>query len=123
VVIVVERKHAEDIVVLVARFAVIASLLLVPVVAVWITLSSLFRWRIDIATVLKGVGKLGLLARSEGGADLGELRLESCCCGDEGSSKRAGRYNAPRKHAVRQSESVTGAIVVVAYVAAQLRGF
>lgn len=117
-VVVVQRKDTEDIVVFVAGLAKVAALLLVPVVAVWVAVSSLLKGRVDVAAVNVGVGKLGLLGRGERGADLGELGLESCCCGDQGSSQRAGRYNASGQHAVRQSEGATIAIGVVAYVAA-----
>ena len=45
------------------------------------------------------VCELLLLSGSEGCADLGELRAWAGYGWDNGASQRAGRYNAPGKHA------------------------
>lgn len=39
--------------VLVTRLAIVAAILLVPVVAVWVAVSALFGGRVDIAAVLR----------------------------------------------------------------------
>lgn len=116
VVIVVERQGSENIMILVNRLAVVAPVLLVEPVAVGITLRSQLGRGVDVATILHqlapvpsqlrrtkadhvGVGELSTLGIGEGGPDLGELGLWASDGGDEGSGKRASRYNAPGEHA------------------------
>ena len=103
-----------------AGLTVVAALLLVPVVVVWVAVSSLLGGWVDVAAILSlsalvhvhpflpecmaylvGVGQLerGLFGISKGCSDLGELRSWACYGGDGGSSQRAGRYNAPGEHA------------------------
>jgi hypothetical protein len=102
----------------VARLAIVAALLLVPVITVWVAVSSLLS-RVDVAAILSlsalrpsllaynseaylvRVSKLdgALLGIGKGGSDLDELGSWACYGGDNGSSQRAGRYNAPGKHA------------------------
>lgn len=122
-VVVVQRQHTENVVVLVAGLAEVTALLLVPVVAIGVAVSALLSGRVDVAAVHVGVGKLGLLSCGEGGADLGELWLESGCCGDDGSSQRAGRYNASGQHAASLLDGGAISIGWVAYVAALIRGY
>ena len=121
-----------------ARLAVVTALLLVPVIAVWVTVSSLLRRWVDVAAVLShilnqhtrplhflgspdlgtekaylvGVGELeiGLLSVGQGCPDLGELWAWACGDGDDGSGERAGRDNAPGKHAEGNCERVFEAI-------------
>lgn len=102
-----------------ARLAIVAALLLVPVITVWVAVSSLLSRRVDVAAILSlsalrpsllaynseaylvRVSKLdgALLGIGKGGSDLDELGSWACYGGDNGSSQRAGRYNAPGKHA------------------------
>lgn len=110
-VVVVQREDTEDVVVFVAGLAVVAAVLLVPPVAVWVSLRSQLRDGVDVAAILTGsvspvrylvvagpylvgIEQLGLLGFGEGSADLCELWSEACCGGD-GPGQRAGRDNAP----------------------------
>ena len=49
------RKDAEDIIVFVNGFAVVASLLLVPPIAIGVAELALLRWGLDITAVLEDV--------------------------------------------------------------------
>jgi hypothetical protein len=118
VVVVVQGQDSENIVILMAGLAIVAALLLVPVIAIWVAVSSLLSGRVDVAAILPlsvlrplflpcdpgaylvRVSELNraLLGVSEGGSDLCELGSWSGYGGDDGSSQRASRYNAPGKH-------------------------
>lgn len=71
---------------------------------------------------LVGIRELETLRVGERCADLSELWSGSCYCGDDGSSHRTGRYNAPRKHAASLLDGARFVFEVAAYVVAQLRG-
>jgi hypothetical protein len=50
--VVVERKSPQNVVVFVTGLAIVAALLLVPVVAVRVTIASLLGWGVDVTAIL-----------------------------------------------------------------------